>query len=269
VLYKLLSIILVAVCCVSVAFASDLSKADTAFMKISKALKAENSIVENMGNNSEKIVKSSKFNLQIKQSLKNTNIIMLLNSGDSALRIGHNEAAIVLFNTILRKTKEDHDALFGLATAYQLRKDFVSAKETYIRLINSYPANHSVDHKIVSNFINLIKYTDPAEAEDKLNELYLANPNFVPVITALGSLYVDMEYYEKALDFWQKAYQNDQNDIIYSYNLAILYDHLGKSSKAAELYRAILYSDTEELRSISVTKTQISDRLMYITRLDD
>ena len=163
-LYRLLSISLLLACCASAAFASDLSTHDAAFKKISEALKAESATAEDMGNNSEKITRSEKFSMQIKQSLKNTSTMALINSGNSALRIGHNEAAIALFNRALHEEKEDHDALFGLAVAYQLRKDFLSAKDTYIKLIDSYPADHPVDYKIASNFINLIKYTDPAEA---------------------------------------------------------------------------------------------------------
>ncbi len=159
-----------------------------------------------------------------------------------ALSIGQYESSITYFKEILKNNPKDKKTLFGLATAYHKAKQFDNAKKTYLEVIrvdkNYWPA--------VNNYIILVSQQTDGNAEEKLEELWLRNPDFASIPAQLGNINFEKGNLDKAIKFYAEAINLDKKNYTYLYNLAVILEKSGDKKSAATVYKNILEGSTDK-----------------------
>lgn len=154
----------------------------------------------------------------------------------SALAQNNNKSALQLFNDLKVKYPKDKRILMGRAVALQKLGQYESALAAYEAVLNNDPKNLEA----LTNMLGLLKLKDPALALEKLEQLREAYP-YNPDITAqLGIAYGGGGRYEEALRLLDMAEALNPGSAFVLYNKAVLYDKMGHSRQAGELYRQII-----------------------------
>lgn len=153
-----------------------------------------------------------------------------------ALRVGQYESAIKYYQQVLEYNPENIKAIFGIATAYQLIKDYENAKEQYLKIIK-------IDQNFtaaINNYIILVANEDPEKSVKKLQELYRYNPGYPAIPAQLGSIYFKQGDLRKSAELYFAALKLAPENIDYKYNLAVILDNSNEYSDAANFYKMLL-----------------------------
>ncbi len=180
-----------------------------------------------------------------------------LASARLALSEGHYAAALGLFDDLFHRNTSDLRVLMGRAVALQRLGETGAALDAYKHILKLDPESVSA----MTNTLGLIKgeNTQPAiDAMQKLRRLYPAN---VAVTAQLGMLYGVSGDYSNALKYLDMADALKPDDGVILYNRAVAYDHIGKTSRAAEMYRRILDLAAEGDLNASLPLDDIRQRL--------
>lgn len=178
----------------------------------------------------------------------------------NALVAGHTEIAITGYQNVLDAEPYNQDALFGLATAFHRIGRAERARPLYGKLLAINP-NH---REALNNFLLLMSEEAPNEALLRLKELQSANPYFSPIAAQMALVYEKLGDMSGAVMAMKEAIALESDNLLYRYNLAILYDKMGAWDEAKHLYRYIVeaYERGQDLPGDIVN---IKRRLEYIT----
>ena len=159
-----------------------------------------------------------------------------LKYGYDALLSGQLESAIAYYKKVLDQEPLHKDALFGLATAYHVGKQYEQAYDAYLDVIaldqNYKPA--------LNNFFILASQYMPENAIEHLEDVQKHNPEFAPLVAQLGLIYARQEQYGRAIHNLNKAIMLDPDNLDYRYHLAVILDHMGESELAIKMYDHLL-----------------------------
>lgn len=215
-----------------------------------------------IGQEAEKLEKHKK--IEVSLSSKTESKAMALESLQEmayhALMAGQMEAAISIYKRALALQPGNRITLFGLATTYHRSGQTKQARLIYAQILSKFPD----DRDTLNNFLAIISETSPQEALVELMQLEATNPRFSPISAQIGLLYQRMGNNEKAVEYLKKAAILSPENLSYRYNLAILFDQMGKWQEAAMLYRQLLTAAQEGV-SIPGDSKKIQERLMFIT----
>lgn len=179
---------------------------------------------------------SQVFDITVGASLKNKTLSELKNLAFKAFESGEYEIAIKICKEILQIEPEDDYTKLSLAIAYQNLKQYRQAKNLYINLIKKFPTNDN----IVSNLFAIIINESPYEAIYLLPQIAENFPNSPAIYFQLSFAFSKVKQYNKAIEYIKQAIKLEPENIIYLYNLAVLYD-LSKDFKMAKnLYNEVL-----------------------------
>lgn len=159
----------------------------------------------------------------------------------SALARGSNTVALQMFNELYKQYPLDSRVLMGRAVAMQRLGQNEEALLAYEDVLNVNPKNLEA----LTNMLGLIKVQDPALAVEKLAALREAYPENADVTAQLGIAYAGAGAYEEALRYLDMAEALSPDSVNVLYNKAVLYDKMGRSRDAGQLYRQILRMDAE------------------------
>jgi tetratricopeptide (TPR) repeat protein len=179
--------------------------------------------------------------------------------GYQAALVGQYEASIYLYKKALAYDPDNINILYTLGTLYHKLKQLKEANYYYKLVLAAKPSHK----KALNNFISVIGEESPNEALKELLHLAEINPNYSPVLAQIGMIYAKQEKYEDAEKYLRKSIIISPNEIIYKYNLAVMYDKLGKYKGARKLYQDVLeasYSNTLLPQSYQ----SIRERLSYL-----
>ncbi len=165
-----------------------------------------------------------------------TDTIGIMKNAYEALQVGQYESAIKYYDDVLAIAPNNRKALFGIATAYHMSKDYEKAKEAYLKIIKIDPDYWPA----VNNYIILVTEEDPAKSIPRLEELYSRNPSFAAIPAQLGNLYYKSNNIERSVDYYVAAIKLEPKNIEYRYNLAVILEKSGRNNEAAQLYRSLL-----------------------------
>ncbi|AGJ98990.1 TPR domain protein [Wolbachia endosymbiont of Drosophila simulans wNo] len=203
--------------------------------------------------------KSDKFNIKISQnSGKNFDIYSILKKAKDSFELGDSETATSLLNQIIAKFPYRESALIGLGNIYYANKEFKKAVEIYTRLLKEYPSNPYV----LKNFLTIISQYDPNLALSEMLKLYDTLRNSAPLSTNLGLIYMKKGDYVKAKEYMKAAISLDQNNIFYTYNLAVILDKLSDFKNATACYSKLLNMSKNASERIPLYK--VAARLKFI-----
>jgi tetratricopeptide (TPR) repeat protein len=195
----------------------------------------------------------------LKSKLADENVPEAIENAYRAMEAGQLEAAGMLYKRIIYAEPENKDALFGLASVYQRTGQLPQARAMYSKLLSLDPENWPA----MNNFLVLAAEEAPDHAIEEFKRLMQTNPEFAPIPAQIGMIYYKQKKYDDAANYLIKAIQLDPSNLSYRYNLAVIYDHLGRSREAGRLYMQLL-EQAQNGKALPESAEKIQERLSHI-----
>lgn len=200
---------------------------------------------------------------EVENKIPEDSIPQYLDNAYRAMEAGQLEAAAMLYKRIIYAEPENKDALFGLASVYQRTGQLPQARATYSKLLSLDPENWPA----MNNFLVLAAEESPDHAIEEFKRLMRTNPEFAPIPAQVGMIYYRQKKYDDAANFLVKAIQLDPSNLSYRFNLAVIYDRLGRSRSAARLYQQLLEAADQGME-LPESPDKIQERLSHIRNND-
>jgi len=154
----------------------------------------------------------------------------------TAFQSGDDTSAKKIYQAVLQQDQNNRDALLGLA-AIAIRQDQPQqAEQYYKRILKQYPQDTNAQLGLISVLGNKA----PEYTESQLKQFIDKNPKFAYGYFNLGNYYASLNQWEKAQQAYFEAYQYDEQQINYAYNLAISLDQLNQYVAASLYYQRAL-----------------------------
>ncbi|XP_063715762.1 intraflagellar transport protein 88 homolog [Symsagittifera roscoffensis] len=172
------------------------------------------------------------------QACKNdaTCIEALYNMGLAAKSQGHLEEAkdrLEQLHSILRTNAEVE---YQLAEIYESMGDTDMAKH-WLEMVAVTSGRH--DPGICVALGNILEEEDENEAFKMYNDAFKALPSSSGIIKWLGSYYIKMQVYEKAIMYFEKAAVAQPANVTWPHHIAKCYRRIGNYHRAFETYKLI------------------------------
>ncbi len=148
----------------------------------------------------------------------------------------YGEAAI-LYKSVLSLEKNNRDALLGLAAIAVIEKNYQAAKNRYLTLLELDPHDPIATAALASL---PGKQSSPADQEYLLSVLK-KNPNAHHLNFVLGNIYAQQNNWKSAQQYYFNAWQHNNENADYVFNLAVSMDQLGKQEQALKFYEDSLF----------------------------
>ncbi len=210
--------------------------------------------------------KEQKFAVSVKNASsdeikENSDRENTLNMANKALISGQISAAIRMYKTILVTNPKDIDAMFGLAASYHRDKQYDQARKLYSDILK-FDSHHK---EALNNFLGLAAEQSPDDALLELQKLARINPDFSPISAQIGMIYLRINNLPQAETYLNKALTLSPDNVLYQYNLAIIYDKSGKTANAIDFYEKVISAEGNGA-SIPGSYSQIKKRLEYLKK---
>lgn len=179
----------------------------------------------------------------------------------SSLLAGNTEAALNLYLDVLKDDPDNTFALFGLASTLQRIGWLAEARATYGELLAIEPDNRGA----LANMMTLISQEAPEQALSNLQRLYEINPGFSPIPAQMAVLFAGRGDYQEAIRYLRLAADLSPENLMYTYNLAIIHDRVGDYGQARKLYEEVL--SAAEIRDVSIPLDVVRARVSYLKKL--
>ncbi len=205
---------------------------------------------------------SSSSALGINVSKKSSQVDMgyELEQAYNAMVAGNTEIAISKYQQVLDSEPSNQDAIFGLATCYHRIGRLERARPLYGKLLAINPSHREA----LNNFLLMMSEEAPNEALQRLKEMQAANPSFAPIPAQMALVYEKLGDMRGAVDAMRDAISLEGDNLLYRYNLAILYDKMGALEEAMHAYRYVVEA-AERGQDLPGDIMEMKKRLDYIT----
>lgn len=206
---------------------------------------------------------TNKFTIDVIDKTKldsNLRLIELQEQAYKAYSIGLTEVAVKFYLDILKITKADEKANFGLALIYQQNNLFDQAKNLYIQIL-THNSNHQAS---LNNLLALIAIKSPHLAIEELKKLKTINLNSSIIPAQMAIIYYNLGNYQLAINLLQQAVNLEPTNLNYLFNLAIILDKAKKKQEAIEVYKKLLtFDDLNQNKQFDLNK--IKQRIEFLT----
>jgi tetratricopeptide (TPR) repeat protein len=151
------------------------------------------------------------------------------------LQSGDNARAKGLYEQVLHDEPRNMDALLGLGAIALNDGRTDDASRYYQRVLEMDPRNSYAQ----AGLITIIGGADLQASESRLKQLIARDPSAF-LYFSLGNLYAEQGQWPSAQQSYFQAYQMQQDNPDYAFNLAIGLEHLGQNRLALNYYRKAL-----------------------------
>ena len=225
--------------------------------------KAEWNEIDIIDKKEDKEVKQNKnATIVIEKAKPQVNINTLKNKAFSAVSLKEYEIAVKLYKQILEKNKQDNYSKLALATCYQNLKQYGQAKTLYLDLINIFPNND----KIISNLFSIMINDSPYEAVYLLPQLAERFNYSDKIQFQLSIAFSKVKNYTKAVKYMKEAIAIDPTNVVYLYNLAVLYDKMENYPSAQATYKLVLKNIETNNNSV-LPYNKINNRINELNKI--
>ena len=184
-----------------------------------------------------KVVKpASKKPIQIKRKSQEDPIGVLLAQAYAAFKQSEYVTSEKLYNKVINRDKNNHDALLGLAALAVKQGHNEDARRIYSQLLKLDPK----DSYAKAGLSALVNQRNVQLDESQIKIMLREQPNASHLHFALGNIMLSQKRYAEAQTEFFNAWSASKSNTDYAYNLAISLDHLGKPQHAAEFYELTL-----------------------------
>ncbi|MBE9561140.1 MAG: hypothetical protein IMF15_10155 [Proteobacteria bacterium] len=168
--------------------------------------------------------------------------------------------AKILYKETLEIEGDNRDALLGLGAIAIVEKDNTAAKKVYISLLKQDPR----DPIAISALANLQSTEASAEADERyLLNMLKKNPDEAHLNFALGNIYAQQAKWKLAQQSYFSAWQKDNKNADYLFNLAVSMDQLGKNKQAVGFYQDCL--DQSDSSQVSFSREAVKKRITELS----
>jgi Flp pilus assembly protein TadD len=177
----------------------------------------------------------------------------------SAMVAGQPTVAVEIYRRALEASPNNTQAQLGLAVAYHRAGLLNDARPLYMDILAKDPTNRDA----LNNFLGLVAEEAPDEALIKLQKLMARNPDFSPIPAQMAVIQQKKGDITAASESMLRAVSLAPENLAYKYNLAVLFDKLGKKEEASSIYSSLLdaYMRGENL---GVNVRAIQERLTFL-----
>lgn len=180
-----------------------------------------------------------------------------------ALKLGRYAAAMEMFEKLYKKNHKDARVLMGLAVAQQGAGFSESAARTYEDLLEIQPNNADA----IVNLMGIMRSQYPSVTLKKLTELRGKYPSNPGIPAQMGLVNAELKNYDDAIRYFEVAASMEPRNASHIFNMAIVADQKGDSSKAIRFYEQALQMDASYGDNAnSLPREQIYDRLVVLRR---
>lgn len=184
----------------------------------------------------------------------------LLVSANRALALGRYDAAVDLFEQMLRKNSRDRRALMGHAVALQRAGRGEAARVAYEELLKLDPDNREAQ----TNLLGLIAQDYPAVALRRMLDLRKKWPQDAGLAAQIGLTQARLGNDREALDYLGMAASIDPSNAGHLFNMAVIEDRRGDRDQAIKLYEQALQTDTLHGGGRSIPRDTVYSRLSVL-----
>ena len=139
-------------------------------------------------------------------------------------------------------------------TAYHKNNQFEQARALYTSLLKKDPGNKEA----LNNFLVLIAKEAPKDALIELEKMERLNSDFSPIAAQIAMIHLKLGNLDEAARYLRRSILLSPTNISYQYNLAIIYDRLGKKEQAVQLYHQVI----DAVRGGAIIPGSSIDKLM-------
>nr|VFK77733.1 MAG: Tetratricopeptide repeat-containing protein [Candidatus Kentron sp. SD] len=185
-----------------------------------------------------------------------------LQAGFDAFEKGDIAGADAAYRAVFREQPDNRDALLGLAAVAMRQRQWETAAGHYLRILRGNPGDPVARAALLGLQDNL----DPVVGESRIKRLLEKEPDAPYLHFSLGNLYARRSYWTEAERAYFNAYQADNANADYSYNLAVSLDHLAKRKAALTYYRRALDLAGEQSQPPGFDPNAVRRRIEAIER---
>ena len=192
------------------------------------------------------------------------NVIYLREYGEACKEMKWYSEAIRAWEKCLQFEKIDIQLLTKIAECYDLLGNFVMAKKYYNRAYKIDPQNKYVLLGLGNLYFHNHLYLDAICYWEKL--VYQKRFSDTELLLKLGYCYQERKEYEKALEYYNKAFSIDEKNVYVLYRLITIYRSLGRKEEERTYYKKLL-SITPGLENIkNVIPTVFQQESTFVLR---
>lgn len=169
-----------------------------------------------------------------------------------AYRNGDLGTAWQRYNEVLLKDARNRDALLGMAAIAQQQSQDAIAARYYDQVLIIDPRDPIAN----AGMSALLGTNDEANTESRLKLLLVQHPQSAALHFALGNLYAEQSRWGDAQQAYFNAYNLEQSNAQFAFNLAVSLDHLGQNKLAAQHYQRALQMDVSDNPGFNRAQTQ-------------
>ena len=174
-----------------------------------------------------------------------------------AYRNGDFDTARQRYGEVLRKDAKNRDALLGMAAVAQQQSQDAIAARYYNQVLMLDPRDPVAN----AGMLALLGTSDAAATESRLKLLLAQQPRPTgaqssALYFALGNLYAEQSRWADAQQAYFNAYNLEQGNAQFAFNLAVSLDHLGQGKLAAQHYQRALQLDVSDSPGFNRAQTQ-------------
>ncbi len=168
--------------------------------------------------------------------------------------------AKTLYKEVLVIEKDNRDAMLGLGAIAMVEKNNNLAKNIYSRLLNRDPRD-PVASAALASLRNSATETD----EKYLLRTLQRNPDDAHLNFALGNIYAQQAKWKSAQKSYFTAWQHDDKNADYIFNLAVSLDQLGKKEQAVVFYQKCLHQSAN--KQVVFSREAVQKRITELSEL--
>ncbi|MGE3623065.1 MAG: tetratricopeptide repeat protein [Bdellovibrionales bacterium] len=188
-----------------------------------------------------------------------------LRDAEAGMKAGNPQAALALYNRILKNDRNNRAALAGKSMAAQRAGKYKLAVDSARRLLALEPKNEAVR----TNLVAMLGAWGTPDAVKELQRMVKKEPKYARAHSMLGQMLVRRNTPLKALPYARRAAKLEPENLVYRLNLAITYDQLGRSNEAVPLYKDVLirFDENDDVPNLPVPPGAIQERVTYLEEL--
>uniref|UniRef100_A0A0K0CUF9 TPR_REGION domain-containing protein n=1 Tax=Angiostrongylus cantonensis TaxID=6313 RepID=A0A0K0CUF9_ANGCA len=166
----------------------------------------------------------------------NANALALYNMGLVCRQLGNVEQALEFFYRLHNILLNNVQVLCQLASIYESLEDTAQAIELYSQANSLAPSDPAILARLAAIYD---AEGDKTQAFQSNYDSYRYYPSNLKVIEWMGAYYIDAQFSEKAVNYFEKASIMQPNEIKWQLMMASSHRRAGNYQKALELYSSI------------------------------
>ncbi len=200
--------------------------------------------------------------LSIQKTKKSDPVGEKLDAAWLAYESGQYAKSAELYQSVLSLEEKNRDALLGLGAIAVIEQEPAAAKNIYMALLELDPQDPIATAALANLHDSKVSMDSK---KDYLLSILKKNPDAHHLNFALGNIYAQQHNWVLAQQFYFNAWQNNNENADYLFNLAVSMDQLNKPKQAVKFYKECLSKSNNKL--VSFSQETVRKRISKLSEL--